>query len=150
VGEGPERHAYTSLVKDLDLEEVVKFHGRIEKRDLPLFYSAADLCVAPSRSEPLGRVVLESLACGTPVLGANTGGIPDLIQDNVTGLLFQRDSIPDLAKHLGSILEHRGVLQEMGREGREWIKHQLTWESVAVRIRDEIYRPILQERSGAC
>jgi len=71
----------------------VTFLGSVEQKVLPYFYSAADVCVIPSYYESFGLVALESLACGTPIVAADVGGMKSVIQEGETGYII-RDSIP--------------------------------------------------------
>lgn len=145
IGDGPERQALLSLTEQSRLTEKVIFYGWVKKHELPSYYSAADVCVVPSRTEALGRIILESMACQTPVVGANVGGIPDLIKDNETGLLFEKEDVCDLEQKLRRVLEEGARAQEMARAGWRFIRTHQSWESVARRIRDEVYRPIVEE-----
>jgi len=72
-------------------------------------------CVLPSRSEAMGRVVLESMASAKPVIGSNVGGIPEYIQDGVTGLLFENENIDDLAAKMKLLLEDNELRERLGR-----------------------------------
>ncbi|MDP6102871.1 MAG: glycosyltransferase, partial [Dehalococcoidia bacterium] len=70
---------FRSLAESLGISGQVKFLGPVEHERMPLFYSAADICVMPSRYESFGLVALESLACGTPVVASEVGGLPTIV-----------------------------------------------------------------------
>lgn len=82
-------------------------------------FSAADVFVIPSREDNLPNVVLESLACGTPVVGFATGGIPDMVRDGVTGLLAEPESVASLANKIDLIVSRKDLRQKMSETCRE-------------------------------
>lgn len=83
------------LSKSLKIESSVTFLGLVEQEKLPYFYSAADVCVFPSHYESFGLVALESLACGTPVVATDVGGIRSVVRDGETGYIVL-DNVPQL------------------------------------------------------
>jgi len=91
VGSGPERNDLETLVSSLGIQEHVRFVGEIPHKKLHLWYSAADLCCLASDKEGWPNVILESLACGTPVVATDIWGIPEIIQSESVGLLTKRD-----------------------------------------------------------
>lgn len=91
VGDGPERPALEQLVAALQLQDHVRFIGNVAHQQLYLWYSAADVfCLASSR-EGWPNVLMESLACGTPIIATEVGGIPEIIRSEQIGLLTKRD-----------------------------------------------------------
>jgi glycosyltransferase involved in cell wall biosynthesis len=103
--------------------------GRInDQRRLVLAYSAADLFIIPSLQDNLPNTILEAMACGTPVLGFDTGGMADLIVPEETGLLAQVGDPADLARQLRWLLDHPGELQAMGAAARRAIVARYTVE----------------------
>jgi glycosyltransferase involved in cell wall biosynthesis len=102
VGSGPLAHDSDNLT----------FVGRVRYEELPTYYNAADICVLPSYRESWGRVVLESLACQTPVIATWTGCVPTLMKEGVGGLFIVpvRDSIA-LANRMSEVLPESGSLR---------------------------------------
>jgi glycosyltransferase involved in cell wall biosynthesis len=90
-----------------------------DPRKQSLVYSAADLFVLPSLQEVFGLTGIESLACGTPVVGFDTGGIPDFVRDGETGLLARVGDSTDLAEKISQLIADPAQAQRMGRRGRE-------------------------------
>jgi len=106
------------LIAELGLTEKVLLTGDIQNpRDV---YAAFDVTVVPSvLPEPFGRVVMESMAAGTPVVGSRCGGIPEQISDEETGLLFEPGNELELAAALHKLMSDNELRARMGRVGRE-------------------------------
>lgn len=97
----------------------LKYLGRIDNKNLPIYYSAADLVVVPSLvDEGFGFVVMEAMACGTPVLASNKGGLSEAVS-NQTGMLFEPNAI-QLAKTLKYLFTHKRILREMTNSCRKY------------------------------
>ena len=130
VGEGPLESRLRSLVADLGIEQFVSVHGWMTPANLAARYADADLLLVPSRSEPLGRVVMEAMACGTPVIGARVGGIPDLISDGVNGFLFDDDDLPALADLIEMVTDHPARLERLSANAVKNARERWGWDSV--------------------
>ena len=103
VGDGPDRNDAEQEARDLGVSDDVHFLGRLA-HVAPLL-AAADLFVLPSQTESFGLAALEALACGTPVLAARVGGIPELITDGVEGLLEPVGSVEAMARRAIDLLK---------------------------------------------
>lgn len=101
-GDGELFEKLTNMAKELNLKNVY-FLGNQTPQNLMKIYNIADVSVAPSRSEAFGLVVIEALACATPVIGSLVGGIPDIINDEV-GRLIKVDDYKALATNILKIL----------------------------------------------
>ena len=88
------------LAVGLQIQDRIEFMGLIKQPDLPLFYSAADVCVVPSYYESFGLVALESLACGTPVVATKVGGAENIIRHGQTGYLVADNEPSGLAEKI--------------------------------------------------
>jgi len=98
VGFGPDEDRIRSTIAAEGMGDRVTIVGRVAGGEIPAYMASADLVVLPSiRIEGLGVVLLEALASGTPVVGSDIGGIPDIIEDGVTGLLCRSQDPPDIA-----------------------------------------------------
>jgi glycosyltransferase involved in cell wall biosynthesis len=89
-----------------------------------LIYSAADIVVVPSLEDNQPQVGLEALACGTPVIGFNAGGIPEYVRPGETGLLAEVGDSADLSKQIGWLVSHVDERQEMGVRGRKMMEQE--------------------------
>ena len=143
IGEGPEKANLIEYVKKLKIEDIVTFHGWAPIQSLVLFYSAADVFVAPSLIEPFGRVILEAMACKVPVIGTNVGGIPDNVKDRNTGLLVPPADSETLALKIQELLENTKFSEQLAENAYEYVHQNLDWKVIAKRTREEVYTKII-------
>lgn len=104
--------------------------GRVSRESIPDYFRAADVFVLPSLSEGGPNVLVEAAACGLPAVGSIAGGIPDYIDDNVTGLLFESQNAEQLAEKLKYMLQHPELAEQMGRAGRERAIEQFGYQQM--------------------
>ncbi len=105
--------AIVGMLNQKKLDDFAFLLGRIDhQRTLALAYSAADVFVAPSRAEAFGQVALEAMACGTPVVAFNVGGLPDMVRPGLTGLLAAPEDATALGEAISIILSDRELLNE--------------------------------------
>ena len=135
VGEGPYREHLQTLVKKHNLEASVTFIGRIQYKDLPTYICVGDIFAMPSRSrlmglevEGLGIVYLEASSCGLPVLAGDSGGAPDALVQNETGLVVNGTDDQQIAKAAIKLLTNIELSKKMGLAGRQWIIDKWRWE----------------------
>ena len=121
------------LVRELGLTDRVKFAGLVKQESLHYYYSAADVTVIPSYYESFGLVALESMACGTPVLAARTGGLTSIVSDGENGLLFQWRQPDALAGKLEQILADRPLWQRLA-VGASATPSRFSWGTTAERV----------------
>jgi D-inositol-3-phosphate glycosyltransferase len=95
------------MSETLHIENRVHLIGSVEQQKLPAFYSAADVCVIPSYYESFGMVALESLACGTPVVAADVGGMRQIIVNDTLGSVAPSNDPSLLAEHISSALSRK-------------------------------------------
>lgn len=96
VGDGPERAALQAQIARLGLQDCVQLAGAVANTELAPWYGAADLMLLPSSREGLPNVLLEAMACGTPVVATAVGGIPEVLNDPICGELLAERSVPAL------------------------------------------------------
>ncbi|MFZ4775481.1 MAG: glycosyltransferase [Terrimicrobiaceae bacterium] len=139
VGTGEFRGAFEQLLKEGNILDRVTFHGFIPHLKTPEYLSAMDLLVVPSETRPnwkeqFGRVIVEAMACGTPVLGSDSGEIPVLIQSGGGGIVFPEANAPALAECLSRMIESPALRYELAERGRVWVSETATLEVVARRM----------------
>jgi len=114
IGYGPHRKALEEHFAGLP----VSMAGFLRGDDLAAAYASADVFVMPSRTETLGLVVLEAMSSGLPVVGANAGGVPEMIVNGATGALF--DTEPEAIDALRGLLQNPEKRRTMGRAARAY------------------------------
>jgi glycosyltransferase involved in cell wall biosynthesis len=124
------------------LGERVVFTGAIDRNSLRILYSNAYCFVLPSLAEAFPMVLLEVMASETPPIGSTAGGIPDIIIDNVNGLLFRKGDWRDLANKLLTLVQDRGFRDKLSHNARKYVEENFSWGTVAVRIK-EVYSSII-------
>lgn len=144
IGSGTEVPNITRWIKDHAVNNV-EFIGPKWGSDLLPYLSRARLVVVPSIwHEPSPMVIYQSLATGKPVIGANTGGIPDLITEE-TGLLFEPGNIDDLARKIESLVFDDNRLRHMGRAARQWAEANLHSDRYYASLM-QLYADAMQEK----
>src|SRR5205809_1081120 len=116
VGTGPYMEKYYDLVARLGLSGDVIFTGFVPDADLPKYYAAADAFAIASKFETQGLVVLEALASGRPVAGANYRAIPEFVREGVNGALFDPNDVRGCAAAILRCLRGRDSMQKAARE----------------------------------
>jgi D-inositol-3-phosphate glycosyltransferase len=132
-----------SLRAQFDLGDLVTFLGKRDQETLPYYYSAAEIVVVPSFYESFGMVALEAMACGTPVVGSQVGGLAFLIQDGITGYTVPVEDPQALADRLGLLLKDEQIRLQMGALAAEVAK-KYAWQNIAeqlVRVYRELSQP---------
>ncbi len=124
------------LAKALRIEDEIDFLGLIKQPDLPLFYSAADVCVVPSYYESFGLVALESLACGTPVVTTKVGGAENIIRHGETGYLVADNDPRNLADKIMLALSRSGDNGQLASVMRDSLE-AFSWSNIAAAIARE-------------
>ena len=135
------------LAMELGVLDRLLFVGPVPQSTLPLYYNAADVCVAPSFYETFGMVALEAMACGTPVIAARVGGLQATIADGKTGFLVPWHCPEPYTERLEVILGNDLLRENLGRAARDSVGG-LDWASVADRLL-EVYDRALGGRLDA-
>jgi len=139
VGTGPDQSRLERLAQRLGVDNRVQFVGKVDHDRLPLYYSAADLFAMPAREDPpdvegFGLVFLEANACGTPVIGARTGGIPDAVRHGETGLLVPPNAPAAFAEAATRLLTAPALADTLGQQGRHYVAKTAHWDRIAHRV----------------
>jgi phosphatidylinositol alpha-1,6-mannosyltransferase len=143
VGDGPYRDDLHRLAQEAGVRDRVVLAGRVATDDLPDIYALSDVFVMPSRIRPaacdvegFGLVFLEANACGKPVIGGRTGGVPEAIVDGKTGFVVDPENAAALAERLETVLSNSGLAAEMGRHGRSRVIAEFSWTDAAAKVQD--------------
>lgn len=119
-----------AIAADLKIEGHLLFLGSVPHESLPLYYSAADVCMVPSYYETFGLVAVEAMACGTPVIAARVGGLQATIIDGKTGYLVPWHCPEPYAERLETILGNEILRRSLGEAAHQSVAG-LTWSFVA-------------------
>jgi glycogen synthase len=131
-------------VRELGLQRHVRFTGFVKDRELRLLYGAADVAVAPSIYEPFGLVAVEAMACGTPVVVGDTGGLREIVSDG-SGLTFTPEDDEALADALIRVLTEDGLAERLVASGRARTARRYDWNTVARRTVEVYHQAITEE-----
>ena len=128
VGNGDQRAYLQRLAQETGVADKVHLVGQQEEQELKNYYQRADVFVMPSRQEGFGIVFLEAMAFGKPVVGAEFGGIPDIVVDGVTGFLVKYGNVDALADRLICLLKDGDLRQRMGSAAKQRLKENYTFD----------------------
>ncbi len=129
------RHVDAAL-QDLACQSRARFVGNVPFRKLPELYSSCQLVVVTSLYENSPSVILEAMACGRAVLAPAIGGIPEIITNGITGMLYDPSNIKDLARNIRLALANPDSLREIGREARRQVVAGFSWKQRSDLISD--------------
>jgi phosphatidylinositol alpha-1,6-mannosyltransferase len=143
VGGGPYREELRKMAQECGVADHVTFTGGVPAAELPAHYALADVFAMPCRTrgagldvEGLGIVFLEASATGVPVIAGESGGAPEAVQQNKTGLVVDGRSVNTVADAVTELLTDRDRAAAMGAAGRAWVTSQWRWDTLAARLAD--------------
>src|SRR5206468_8138010 len=123
VGDGPERGRLERLACEIGVTHRLQFTGAVAQAELPRYYSAADALVLASKREGWPNVLLEAMACGTPVIAARVGGTPEIVTSRAAGVLFEPLTAAALSAAVRELLE-----KPPGRDETRRHAEQFSWD----------------------
>jgi phosphatidylinositol alpha-1,6-mannosyltransferase len=149
AGSGPAEEGLRALVRDMRLEEHVRFLGSVDDEELVDLYAMCDLFVLPSmettdtesgslRLEGFGIVFLEAAACGRPVVAGRSGGSVEAVLDGVTGLLVEGEDVEQVSEAIVKLLLDEQLAERLGRNGRARVEREFSWDAIVRAIEREI------------
>ena len=146
VGNGPEREPFTQRLEKLDLIQRAQFAGAVNYEEMPRYFQEIDLLVVPTQTtarirEQFGRVIVEAMASGVPVIGSTCGAIPEVIGD--AGLVVPEGDADALAAAIERLLASENLRRQLARAGRERVERHYSWENVASQMY-ELFRDVLR------
>ena len=134
AGDGPERERLEQEARRLDLDGTVQLLGI--RRDVPALIDALDVAVLSSDYEGSPLSVMEYMAAGKPVVSTRVGGVPELVEDGVHGLLVERRDPDALATAIGRLLRDPAEARRLGEQGRERQQRELSLDAMVRKIED--------------
>ena len=141
AGDGFERPELLRLAETLGIAERVTFLGWVPNTDLPPYYRAAAVSVIPSLEEGFGIPAAEAMGCQTAVVASDAGGLPEVVEHGVTGLIVPRGDSSALAGAIGTLLADPTRRKQMGHAGRERALRLFDWDRTAERL-EQIYSEV--------
>ncbi|MDX1977937.1 MAG: glycosyltransferase family 4 protein [Pseudanabaenaceae cyanobacterium bins.68] len=140
--------SYTNLLKqqawDLGISHQVIFTGFMSDQDLGKFQLIADCAVFPSLYEPFGIVALEGFAANVPVVVSNTGGLPEVVIDQVTGVVVRVNDAAALAQGILQVLEDVDYAQKLVQAANIDLKQRFSWQAIAHQT-SQVYAQVLKK-----
>jgi len=147
AGRGRDESRLSELVAVSEFSGRVHLVGSPKHRDIPGWYSVADVFTLPSHSEGLPQALLEAMSCSRPVVASSVGGIPEVVENGSSGVLVEPDDARALERALLNILENDSVREQMGLRGRRIVEDAFTWERSAETLLG-IYRSVVRDSEG--
>lgn len=142
--DGIERDRIEGIVAELGMTDFTIFPGRISDELLPAYYTAADVCVVPSHYEPFGLVAIEAMACGTPVVASDVGGLQFTVVSEETGLLAPPKDEVAFAEAIARILSNPDWRNQLSQGARKRVEEKFSWDGVAHQL-SELYTQLIQK-----
>ena len=139
AGDGDERRRLEGLVHQFGLHDRIFFAGVVPNAELPAHYTACDVFVLPNRVdggdiEGFGIVFLEAAAAGRPVIGGDSGGVPEAVVRDRTGLLVDGSDIAQVSDAIARLAASAVLRERLGRAGRARVEEFFTWERAAAAV----------------
>ncbi|MDC8756859.1 glycosyltransferase [Janthinobacterium fluminis] len=147
AGSGPQRPALEQLARQLGVADAVRFAGRQDNAAMLQLYHGADIVLNPSLADNMPVSVLETLACGLPLVSTNVGGIPALLQHDVTALLVAPGDVAAMAQALLTLIRSPSTARRIGAAGRAHVQ-QFGWRQVGPQLHSQYRRLRALRRPG--
>lgn len=141
VGEGSDRSRLERLAKELGIDERVDFLGAVSTSDLHFCFQHCDVFLMPSTQEGFGIVFLEAAAYGKPVIGARSGGVPEVVADGETGILVHPGDDKGLTEAIGRLLARPDERHRMGSAGRSTVDEHFRPANFVAQLSNLLERP---------
>jgi glycosyltransferase involved in cell wall biosynthesis len=143
IGDGPDRGKLLVLTEQLNLSGSVKFLGM--RSDVPALLNALDIFVLSSISEGIPNTILEAMCVGLPVVSTKVGGVPEIVQEGITGLLTRSRDPQSLANALTKLVVSSSLRRKMGDAGKAIVRERFSLESM-VKAYEENYVELLSKK----
>lgn len=129
TGDGPQRAEYEQLTKELGIDAVTTFTGKVPNTEVPNVIRKMSIFAVPSteNSESFGVAAVEGMACGVPVVVSNVGGLPEVVVDGVTGIVTDKESPEQLASAFKKLAKNSDLREAMGQAGVSHVAEHYSW-----------------------
>jgi glycosyltransferase involved in cell wall biosynthesis len=146
VGDGPDRARLEALVSRLGIRDLVRFAGVVAQTETPGWYARADVFCLPSFAEGVPVVLMEAMATGLPVVTTPIAGIPELVEDEVSGILVPPGRVDALADALAALADAPERRRAMGEAGRRRVMEDFDTDRSALRLRRILLEELASDR----
>jgi phosphatidyl-myo-inositol dimannoside synthase len=128
VGDGDDLPRLEKIARDLGVSESIRFLTNLSREEIAACYARSEIFALPSTGEGFGLVFLEAMAFGKPLIGTAHGGITDIIENRVNGLLVPAGDLKSLVDALAELLENESLRMELGRRGAEHVRQRYSFD----------------------
>ena len=144
IGKGEEGPKLQKLANDLGVSSRVKFLGYVDYSEIPKYFSICDIFVRPSRSEGFGNSFIEAMAAGLPVIATPVGGIPDFLDDKVTGVYCSPDNPQSIANSVNLILSDKELRERIVGNAKDMVVAKYGWGHIAQKMKGLAFDRLLK------
>jgi glycosyltransferase involved in cell wall biosynthesis len=145
-GDGPERADAEILAARLGVSDSVQFVGKQPQSEIRDYLSVADLFLLPSQSESFGLSALEAMACEVPVIATRVGGVPEVIEEDGCGYMFEVGDVNGMAEAALRVLSDDSERERLGKRGREIAVSRFATETIIPQY-EALYQAVINDRS---
>lgn len=146
VGDGPLRGKLEAMTRRLKIDNRVSFVGF--QKDVHKYLGVMDIFVLPSRTEGVPIAIAEAMACGLPVIASRVGGIPEIVDDQVNGILFDSGNVGELSSALAQIIEDPEKRKSFGTNAREKVYRSFHPDKF-IESHCQLYRALLDQKAAS-
>jgi len=144
IGDGPDRSAAEHLALRHNVQDRIHFLGKQD--DVHELLPLADLLLMPSQMESFGLAALEAMSCSVPAIATRVGGVPELIDNGVNGLLFEIGDVEAMASSAVALLKDPMRLKEMSQAARRTAEERFSTDRI-IPLYEEYYRRVLDRNA---
>ncbi|MEO8398800.1 MAG: glycosyltransferase [Ignavibacteriaceae bacterium] len=143
VGGGSQEKKLKELVQVLKISADVVFTGLVNHKETPRYHNMLDIALFLSieKSESFGVSVIEASACEKPVIVSNIGGLPEVVENNVTGIVVEPKNIEQISQAIEKLIFNKELRKQLGKNGRERVKKLYDWNNNLNQM-EEVYKKI--------
>lgn len=134
VGKGSLEKKLKDISVELRIASDTDFVGFVDHQDIPKYHNMIDVFVCVSNSESFGVAVVEAMACSKPVVVSNIGGLPEVVEDGVSGLVVPPKNIEKTAEAIEKLIQNDTFRAEMGKKGRERVESMYDWNKCLIQM----------------
>jgi len=146
VGKGSLEMELKEKAQSLGIQGDVVFTGYISPIEVPFYQNMLTISVFPSLNESFGVSVVEAMACEKPVIATNVGGLPEVVENNVTGIIVPPANAEKLAEAMETLVRDEQLRTKFGKEGRQRVERLYNWNNNLASM-SQIYQEVLSEKA---